>query len=300
MQSKKDRIPHAAVLAANLFFGVNFSAVQYMTSHHMSAFAINLTRVLASVFLFWLLILFFPISDKGIQRKDWARLFVCALTGIVINQLLFIKGLSMTLSIHAALLILVTPIFIHFAAIVTGQEKFTWRVAMGVGLGVGGATILALGKQHNQTASQIWLGDLYIVINAISYAFYFVWVKPLMQTYSSVHIMRWLFTLGLPFMIVFGGQDLMQVDFNHFQGKDWAILSMIVIGATFLAYLFNIYGIKKLGAGTTGMYIYTQPIFATLIGVFILGEKITLTTGVAALIIVTGVWLVTSQKRDKA
>jgi drug/metabolite transporter (DMT)-like permease len=195
---------------------------------------------------------------------------------------------------------LVTPIFIHFAAIVTGQEKFTWRVAMGVGLGVGGATILALGKQHNQTASQIWLGDLYIVINAISYAFYFVWVKPLMQTYSSVHIMRWLFTLGLPFMIVFGGQDLMQVDFNHFQGKDWAILSMIVIGATFLAYLFNIYGIKKLGAGTTGMYIYTQPIFATLIGVFILGEKITLTTGVAALIIVTGVWLVTSQKRDKA
>lgn len=286
--------PHAAVLAANLFFGMNFSAVQYMTSHHMSAFAINVTRVAVSTALFWLLLFFYPIAQWGIRKSDWPRLMACALTGVVINQLLFVKGLSMTLSIHAALLILVTPIFIHIAAIVLGQEKFTWRIAIGVGLGIGGATILALSKERSsQSAEQIWLGDLYIIINAISYAFYFAWVKPLMHRYSPVHVIRWLFTLGLPFMIFFGGSDFCQVRFEDFQWKDWSILTLIVVGATFFAYLFNIYGIKTLGAGKTGMYIYTQPVFALLIGVLILGEKITLTTLIAALIIITGVGFVT-------
>ncbi len=74
---------------------------------------------------------------------------------------------------------------------------------------------------------------------------------------------------------------------------------MIVFCGTFLAYSFNIYGIRHLGAGTTGSYIYTQPVFAALVAVFFLGEEMTLEKGLAGLLIFLGVFLVSRKKLYK-
>jgi len=224
------------------------------------------------------------------------RFILCALTGVVINQILFIKGLSLTLSIHAALLALVTPIFITFVATWLGHEKFTPYTIAGFALGITGAVMLVLKKEVHGSGSNILLGNILIIINAISYSFYFVLVKPLMKEYSAMHVIRWLFTFGLPFMIFFGWKDFTEIQWQLFTIKEFAALGLIVIGATFLAYLFNLYGINKLGAGITGSYIYTQPVFATLIAVFILGESLTLYKLFAAALIIIGVVLAGRKK----
>ncbi len=74
---------------------------------------------------------------------------------------------------------------------------------------------------------------------------------------------------------------------------------MIVFCGTFLAYSFNIYGIRHLGAATTGSYIYTQPVFAALVAVFFLGEEMTFEKGLAGLLIFLGVFLVSRKKMSK-
>ena len=76
----------------------------------------------------------------------------------------------------------------------------------------------------------------------------------------------------------------------------YAATAGIVIGATFLAYLFNLYGIHHLGASVTGSYIYTQPVFAALVAIFFMGESYTWIKGIAALLIVAGVLLVSGRK----
>jgi drug/metabolite transporter (DMT)-like permease len=68
-----------------------------------------------------------------------------------------------------------------------------------------------------------------------------------------------------------------------------------VITGTFLAYLFNIYGIKILGASIAGAYIYTQPFFATIIAMVFLKESLELYKILAALLIFTGVYLSNKQ-----
>ena len=211
--------------------------------------------------------------------------------------MLFIKGLSMTLSIHAALLILVTPIFITGIAAWIGTERLTPLKIAGLITGVSGAVMLALNREHNGNSDNVFWGDVFIIINAISYAFYFVLVKPLMTEYNPVHVIRWVFTIALVFVVPIGWNELSMVDWNSATIKEIAAVSFIVLGATFFAYLFNLYGIHRLGASITGTYIYTQPVFATVIAVIFLNETFTLTKIIAALLIVAGVLLVSGKKK---
>jgi drug/metabolite transporter (DMT)-like permease len=289
---------HVAVILANIFFGINFSVVQYVTQGRVAPFGLNVIRVGVSMLLLWILWMF-ATQKAGIHKRDVSRFILCAVTGIVINQTLFIKGLSMTLSIHAALLILVTPIFITIVGAWIGTEPFTFLKITGLLAGLAGAVILALDKQKTGTGRDILLGDLYIIINAVSYAIYFALVKPLMHTYKPVHVIRWIFTIGFFMMIPIGWSEFRAIQWSTFTTIDYAAVGFIVLGATFFAYLFNLYGINKLGAGITGTYIYTQPFFASIIAVWFLGEVFNVNKIVAAVLIGSGVLLVSYKSRLK-
>ena len=120
---------HFALLLTNLFFAINISAVKHLTGLHLAApFGINLIRVGVSVILFWSIYLVKPASIK-IERRDIKRLVLCAVTGVAIKQLLFLKGLSLTYSIHASLLMLTTPILIVFIAAWILDERLGYPVS---------------------------------------------------------------------------------------------------------------------------------------------------------------------------
>lgn len=288
---------HLAVLSANILFGVNFSVAQYITRNKISPLGLNLIRVTITVILLWVLWIFAKQS-ASIRKKDIPRFIACSVTGIVINQILFIKGVSLTLSIHAALLTLVTPIFITVVAAWMGTEPLNGKKIAGLIGGITGACLLVLERNHsgNSTSDEIFWGDLYIIINAISYTFYFILVKPLMQAYKPVHVTRWVFTFGFAFMFPIAIKDFSEIDWSQLHAIDYAATLFVAIGATFLAYLFNIYGIGKLGSSTTGAYIYTQPIFAAVIAILFLGEVLTLYKIIAAGLIAGGVYLVNKKK----
>jgi len=282
---------HAAVLLTNIFFGANYSAVQYIARKGVPPFGLNVIRVGVSSVLFWLLIIIFK-QKKWIKREHLPRFLLCAITGVVINQLLFIKGLTLTLSIHASLLILVTPIFITFIAAWIGKESLNIFKIFGLILGISGSIILVLQKESTGAGSNILLGNILVILNAISYAFYFVLVKPLMKEYHPFEVITWLFTLGFFFMLPIGWNEFFSIEWKALSSTEYLVLGTIVFFATFLAYLFNLYGIAKLGASVTGAYIYTQPIFAGLIAVFVMHEQLTAQKLLAAALIVGGVLLV--------
>src|SRR6478609_4257370 len=252
---------HTAVLGANFIFGANYAVVKYITPSFLHPFALNVVRILVSLSLFWFLFLFKPGRVK-ILKKDIPRFILCALTGVVINQIFFIKGVSLTTSIHSALLSLATPIFITLIAAWLLREGFTILKFTGLVLGIGGAAMLILLKDNSHTGNDILLGDIMVIINAISYAFYLVLVRPLMKTYSGIQVLRWIFTFGSLVILPFGMQEFLSTNWQAFGLSQWMALSFVAVGATFLAYLLNVYGISAIGASATGAYIYTQPVFA--------------------------------------
>ncbi len=235
-------------------------------------------------------------SKAGIQKKHWFRFFLCGLTGVAINQMLFIKGLTMTSAIHASLLILCTPLLITIFAFWMLKEKITIAKALGLALGIGGSVLLIMAKENTSQSENYFLGDILIIINAISYAVYFILVKPLMNIYHPIHIIRWVFTFGFIMIVPFSWTQFTDVQWQQFEWPHIGALIYIVIAGTFLAYYFNVYGIQHLGAGVTGSYIYTQPVFAAIIAAFVLHEPLTVQKIFSGVMIFAGVFLVSLKK----
>jgi drug/metabolite transporter (DMT)-like permease len=285
---------HLALLFANLFFGINFSVMKYVTGSLMSPLALNLTRVLGAAFLFWLVYLFGFEKGKPFEKKHYPRLLLCTVTGVVTNQVLFTKGVSLTTPIHGSLLMMVCPVAVVFLAVWLAKEKLQKHRLLGLLLGICGAVLLIALREKVRAGENILLGDILIIINALSYALYLVLVRSLMAFYPGEQINRWMFTIGIVLIAPLGVADFSEVNWERFDESDWLSVGFIVVAVTFLAYLFNMYGIKRLGSSVTGAYIYTQPVFAAIVALATgndrthLGIKL-----ISALLIMGGVYLVT-------
>lgn len=282
---------HLALFSTNLFFAINYSGVKYFTLHEIAGpFGINILRVVGCVILFWILF-FFRKEKSKIERRDLIKLAVCAFAAIAANQMLFIKGLALSSPLQSSLLALISPILITIFASIVLKEKLTSLKIIGLLLALGGALLLLSGKEPSHPGDNYLLGNLLVIASAVAYAYYFIIVKPLMEKYSPIMVTRWIFTFGLLMIWPFCITELSDINFASLYINDWLILMAIIVPGTFLAYIFNVYGIKVLNASTAGAYIYTQPLLAGAIAAIFLGEKITLSKIFAAVLIFSGLYL---------
>ena len=286
---------HIGLVATNLFFAINIGSIKHFTGNGFSGpFGLNIIRIGVSVMLFWML---FAVNKekKTIDKKDIGRFLLCALSALAINQMLFMKGLSYTYSIHASLLLLITPILITFIAAWILKERLNNYKLAGLFMGITGAVILIFNRESSGKGDNILLGDLLIILSAFAYTFYFILVKPLMAKYPPLDVMRWIFTFGLVMIIPLGWNEFIQIPWNKFELLEYVLLFLIVVPGTFLAYIFNVYGIKVLGASVAGTYIYSQPFFGVLIATLFLHENFSLYKIIAAVFIFAGVFLATKK-----
>jgi drug/metabolite transporter (DMT)-like permease len=296
----KKVFPHLALLGTNIFFAINFSAIKHLIENKLVLpFGLNLARMLGATALLWILYILKP-NKQPIKKWHYSRFFWCSILGVTINQLFFIKGLSMTHTIHASLLMLTTPIIITVIAAWILKERLTWNKIIGLILGVGGASVLILSKKINSNGMNVLLGDFLIIVNAICYSYYFILVKPLMKRYDPLTVLRVCFTLGTIIALPFCFSEFSQIPWVNYDAKGFILLITVVVGGTFLAYLFNIYGIKHLGTSVSGAYIYFQPVFATLISMFFMGEKLDWFKAIAAICIFAGVFIINKSAKADA
>jgi drug/metabolite transporter (DMT)-like permease len=268
--------------------------VKYISPSLIGPYGLNILRVGVSLLLLWM-VWIMGRTGAGIRKEHLGRFIFCALTGVAINQMLFVKGLTMTSTIHASLLMLCTPLLITLFAFWILKEKVTLVKALGLALGIGGAALLIMSKEKAGSSASSLTGDVLIILNAISYTIYFILVKPLMKAYAPLHVIRWVFTFGFIMMLPFGWMQFTGIQWPRFEWSHFASLAFIVICGTFLAYYFNVYGINHLGAGITGSYIYTQPVFAAIVAMLVLHEEFTFQKIVAGLLIFAGVYLVSKK-----
>lgn len=283
---------HLALLGANLFYGAGFTVAKQVMPRLLQPLGFIFIRVSVVTVLFWLSYTLGKDFRTRIAKKDWGILILSGLFGVALNQMLFFLGLNLTMPIHASLIMMSTPLLITLISAVILKDRIGWDKYLGLFLGISGATLLmSAGKEITTTGSSA-LGDLFIFLNATSYAIYLVIVKPLMQRYRPIIVIRWVFLFGFLMILPFCWQPFAATDWSLFRPVDYLMVAFIVICVTFFTYLWNIYALRHLPPSTAGAYIYLQPIFAAVISVAVTGEDLTPVKIIATLLTFSGVYLV--------
>lgn len=282
---------HIALIIVNVIYAANFSIAKEVMPSYIQPFAFVLMRVGGALVLFWLVSALF-IKEK-VDKKDLPYMALLAVFGVALNQLLFLKGLSITKPINGAIIMTSNPIIVITIAALFLKEKISAQKIIGIVVGIIGALIMLLYGKNFSFGSDTILGDMLILINSASWGMYVVLVKPLMKKYNTFTIVKWVFLFGFMYVLPFGITEFKEIQWESFTPSVWGNTLFVVIATTFIAYILNTYSLRALSPSVVSIYIYLQPFLATLIAVFIFkSDDLDLRKLTAGVLIIFGVYLV--------
>ena len=288
---------HLALFAVNLLYGANYTIAKEVMPLYIQPFGFIVIRVLSATILFFLIHAL--LMKEKVERQDIPRLVLCAIFGVALNQLFFFKGLNLTTPINASLMMITTPVSVLLIAVFSKVEKLTLAKVSGVLLAAAGAFAIIYWGKHFTVNDNSFLGDIFILINASSYAVFLVLVKPLMSKYHPLTVIKWVFLFGLPFVLPVGWREFMEIRWEEMPLSAWMCVVYVVIGPTFLAYLLNVYALIKANPSLVGVYIYLQPLLASAIALALGKDELTAIKIFASFLIFTGVYLAGKKMKEK-
>ena len=288
-----------ALLAATLvsiIYGVTFTIAKDVMPAFIEPFGFILLRVGGSVVLFWFVSIWGP--KEKIAKEDFPRIIAAAFFGVALNMLLFFKGLSYTSPIMGAVLMVTTPMIVLILSAILMKEKMKKLKILGIILGLVGTISLILYGKSVINAPNEMLGNLLVFFNAISYGFYLIIVKKLMDKYNAFTFVKWIYTFGFLMVLPFGWSEFDAVNWTIIPTDIYWKIGFVVIFSTFLTYLLNLISMRELKPTTVAVFIYLQPVFATIFAISLGKDALSWIKISSAILIFAGVYLVTQKKSN--
>lgn len=295
--SKRTWALFAATLVS-IIYGVTFTIAKDVMPEYVEPFGFISMRVGGSVLLFWLISFFGP--KEKIAKEDFPRIIAAAFFGVVFNMLTFFKGLSYTSPIMGAVLMVTTPMIVLVLSAILMKERMENRKILGIILGLAGTVALILYGKSIVNAPNAMLGNVLVFVNAVSYGFYLIIVKKLMDKYNVFTFVKWIYTFGFIMVLPFGWNEFQAIDFTNLPLDIICKIAFVVVVSTFLTYLLNLVSMRELKPTTVAVFIYLQPLFATVFAVSLGKDDLSLVKLLSAALIFVGVYLVTQKKSLKS
>jgi drug/metabolite transporter (DMT)-like permease len=238
------------------------------------------------------------------NRRDLLALLVLGMLGIAANQGLFVAGLARTTAVNATILVTTVPVFTVLGSVLTGREPASALKLAGIGLAAVG-TVYLIGPDRISRAPEAALGNGLIVIGMMCQAAYFIGARPVLQRYDSLTVSAYVMAFAIGGVLPVGAAALRQVDLGAVRGDIWGWIAYIVVFPTILAYLLNIWALRRVSHNVVAVYIYIQPLVTALVAPLLLDdEELTRRVVAAGFAIFAGVgmvlWAEHRQRREVA
>ena len=289
--------PHLALITVQILFGT-WPIFGKIVLRSMSPASLVACRLTGAALAFALLQRkLTPLFRMPL--KDFALLTLCSMLGVVGNQFLYVKGLSLTTAINSALLSTMIPVFTLFVSILFGHDRLSLRRLFGIALAAAGVVYL-VNPARAELSAQTTAGNLLLISNSLLYAVYIVLSKDLFERYGALNVITWIFLIGMVVTIPVGIYSLRQENLSAIGMGLWLMIALIIIFPTVGAYYLNAWALTKVPPSTVAIYIYLQPLIAFGFAPLFLGEQWNYRTAIAAILIFAGVAVVTKRGRSRA
>jgi drug/metabolite transporter (DMT)-like permease len=216
-------------------------------------------------------------------------LLLLGVSGIALNQVLFVLGLSRTSVAHAAILIGASPLLVLLFSAMLGHERITVKKSAGLLLALTGVAALQLAPGRNEGFSP--MGDLYIALNALTFALFTVLGKRATATHDGITVNTFAYVGGavalLPVLLWEGAR----FPFGAVSPAAWMSLLYMALFSSVISYLIFYHALTVIPASRVSVFSYCQPVLATLLAVPLLGEHVTSSLFAGGALVLAGVVL---------
>lgn len=292
--AEKNYAPHIALVAVQLMFGSAPILGKFALAAFPS-FAIVGFRVGGGALAFYFLQRF--SGNLRLEKRGHYLYFALfALFGIILNQLLFFHGLSLTTATNTSLLAVLIPVFAIIVSSFVGNDVLSWKKIGGIilaGLGV----IYLIDPRKASFSSATTQGDILVILNSLSYGIYVAISKKLISKYGALKSIAWLFLFGSLINVPVGLIFLQRVELPAVPPQAWLALVAVVLIPTIMAYYWNTWALARVEPSVVAVYVYLQPLIGTFLAITILGEPWNPRIFLAMALIFAGVYLVTRKRR---
>jgi drug/metabolite transporter (DMT)-like permease len=283
---------------ASLIWSGQGTAVKLL-NRHMGPIAITFLPFYITTLLFVPLLK--KMQDDNPNRphpslKDWRKFVIAGIAGQVLAQLGMTWGVSKSLASNGAILNLLIPVLSAMLASLLLHERITLLRVGSLVIGLFGVGLLSISdlKQASFGEVRFFTGNLLIFGGCLGSAFYNVYCKGLMQRFTEIEILIFSYitasVVSLPLLIW-----VEPFSFHCFQLFDWkswvsfAFLALFMYGVSMLLFFK---ALQHLDVTTASASLYLVPVFGVILASLLLGERLNLTAGAGAVIVLLATVLV--------
>ncbi|TXT35786.1 MAG: hypothetical protein FD135_4694 [Comamonadaceae bacterium] len=250
-----------------------------------------------------------PLDEAPLSRATQGLIFLESFLGNFLFTVCMLFGVSLTTAVSAGVIMAAIPTMVALLSWLFLRERIGPRVWAAIGLAVTGIALFSLSKQelsaHVSQASETdfshknaWLGNLLVFGAVVCEASYAVIGKKLTGSVSPKRITALINLWGLALMTPFGLYSAWTFDLTTIQPGMWLLLVFYALAASIWTVWLWMTGLKTVPASRAGVFTVMLPISAALVGVLVLGERLSSLQVLAFGLCLAGVVLATLPGRS--
>ncbi|GAB7386744.1 DMT family transporter [Bacillaceae bacterium] len=285
----KKTMIYLTLVLVMLVWGLNIVVLKVLVQLFPPVTINSLRLLLAAAFL--LLVAFW--RRKARKFAPWEFRYVClgALTGVLGHHLFLALGLAFTSAANGGIILGLVPLLTSILALLMLGTPLSFSRWAGIALGFAGVFLIVLSGQGRLNGVSV--GDLFMLVSAVSQAFSFIFIKKVSETVNSWWLTGAMQMLGG--LLLLSVAPVLEPD-GFVQLKEGTVLAWTAffvsgVVATGIGHMLYNYSIKRIGPGEASIFINLSPFFALLGSALFLQEEILLNQWLSFALVVAGVIL---------
>lgn len=295
LQSSGKMSAHAALLIANVIFGLGVPVTKLLLDNWVSPLSWMATRCIGAAAIFWAVSLFLP--KEKVPPCDLVVIMLGGLLGFLVSQTFTAWAIDYSTPVYVSFIATLTPVATMLCATFFIGERVSSRGIVGVVVGIVGAMLMVFKNWQGGTGKNDLLGIGFAVLSLLTWAVYLIITRKVSGKYSAVTQMKWIFLVSSIAIMPFAWGDLCHSTLYSSAWQWSGVLEMafIVVFATVAGFFAIPYAMRYLKATSVSVYTNLQPVVASFVAIAIGQDMFSWDKPVALVLVLLSAWLVSSK-----
>jgi drug/metabolite transporter (DMT)-like permease len=275
----------------NPYLGLLIAILSVSTSAILVKLATAPAPVIATYRLLFTILLMTPFvwtktrhEWSLIRARDWV---FCTLSGIFLafHFILWFESLNYTSVASSVVLVSLQPLFAFIGAYLFFKERLNWKAVLGGIIAIVGSMIISWGDF--KISGLALFGDILALLGALMATGYLLFgqnVRKRLSLIAYTYIVYGIATLTLLIYDIALNYPLLP-----YPGKDWLLFLLMALFPTLLGHSIFNWAIKWISVSVISMGTLGEPVGASILAYFILGEKLQFTQLIGGIVILLGI-----------